>query len=214
MLVVTGHLLFGTALANALGDAGACRVVGTATVAEADADAARLAPDVVLVDADSISGAAGLVARLLVGDEHPKILAMIGPDQDALASELVRLGASGIIQSDAGLDELQDTIRGVAAGETRIPPGLLTVVLLDLRDPSGSRTHDRELLERLTKRELEVLTWMAAGEDRSGVAAELFLSVNTVRTHVRQILSKLEVHSSLEAVALLLRVQANGGTRV
>jgi two-component system NarL family response regulator len=82
---------------------------------------------------------------------------------------------------------------------------LLTAVLAELQATQPTRGEDARL-RRLTERERQVLGCMMAGHDRARIASELILSINTVRTHTQSILTKLEVHSSLEAVGLALHL--------
>ena len=96
-------------------------------------------------------------------------------------------------------------VRGAANGETWIPPRLLTAVLAELQ--ATHRTDGEDVrLRRLTDRERQVLACMMGGLDRARIANEMILSINTVRTHTQNILTKLEVHSSLEAVGLALQL--------
>ena len=85
-----------------------------------------------------------------------------------------------------------------------MPPRLLTAVFDEIRSRRSESLQD-ERMGRLTEREREVLRCMMLGFDRARIAAELIVSINTVRTHTQNILSKLEVHSSVEAVSVALR---------
>ena len=94
-------------------------------------------------------------------------------------------------------------IRGVARGETWLPPAELGQVLrLAFREKENQRDGDR-CSPTLTPREREVLALLAEGAGRREVAQRMYLSANTVRTHVQNLLAKLGVHSTLEAVALI-----------
>jgi DNA-binding NarL/FixJ family response regulator len=121
------------------------------------------------------------------------------------AFQALRAGARAFVPKDADASELIGAIRGAVRGETYIPPGLLTGVIDAFRNPISHRTEQEERVERLTSREREVLRRLVAGQDRSLIAAELFLSLDTVRTHIKNILGKLGVHSTLEAVGVALR---------
>src|SRR5439155_13306067 len=90
--------------------------------------------------------------------------------------------------------------------ETWIPPKLLTGVLRDLRCQERERSAHRRLVDGLTAREREVLRCMMAGASRATIAEQLVLSPNTVRTHMRNVLAKLGVHSMVAAVAVARRV--------
>jgi DNA-binding NarL/FixJ family response regulator len=100
-------------------------------------------------------------------------------------------------------------ILGAVRGESWIPPRLLTGVLEEFRSRRAELDHDYRV-QRLTQREREVLRYMMAGFGRARIAEELILSINTVRTHAQNILWKLEVHSSLEAVSVALQAGFTG----
>jgi DNA-binding NarL/FixJ family response regulator len=119
------------------------------------------------------------------------------------ATELFRHGASGWVERGASIAELTDTIRSVHGGETCIPPRLLTRVMAELADRQGRTDDRRERLGRLTGREEQIMRMIARGMNRREIAAQLHLSPNTVRTHIQSILNRLEVHSTLAAVAVL-----------
>ena len=93
-------------------------------------------------------------------------------------------------------------IRGVAKGETWLPPAAVGRVLRSLIQDQERRRENDELLAALTPREREVLTCLAEGAGRREVAERLHLSANTVRTHLQNLMTKLGVHSTLEAVAM------------
>jgi DNA-binding NarL/FixJ family response regulator len=129
--------------------------------------------------------------------------------EESTATEAVRAGATGFVAKDAPVDELLIAIRAALAGESWLPRQLLGGVLRLLQGgiPGNSPPSRPEIgpVGRLTAREREVLALLVAGFDRSAIGARLFLSPNTVRTHVQNVLRKLEVHSSIEAVGLALR---------
>lgn len=176
----------------------------SATEAAQAADAVR--PDVVVLDETVADGTMrDVVQRLRAANPLVKVV-VTSPHGDAgLACECVRAGASAFVTKVADLDEMVRAIRGAASGETWIPPRLLTAVLAELQ--ATPRVHGEDArLRRLTERERQVLGCMMAGHDRARIATELILSINTVRTHTQNILTKLEVHSSLEAVGLALHL--------
>jgi len=182
-------------------------VVGRASSAtEAVRAVATMRPDVVVLD-ETIAEPPlrDLTKRLRTANALVKLV-VTSPQSDArLACECVRAGASGFVTKDAALDEMVCAVRGAAHGETWIPPRLLTAVLLELQDAHLAGGEDARL-RRLTDRERQVLSCMMAGFDRARIAREMILSINTVRTHTQNILTKLEVHSSLEAVGLALQL--------
>ena len=97
---------------------------------------------------------------------------------------------------------LLQVIRGVAAGETWLPPAQMGAVLRLLLQEQKQQRESDQLLASLTPREREVLACLAEGAGRRDVAERLNLSANTVRTHLQNLMAKLGVHSTLEAVAV------------
>ena len=117
--------------------------------------------------------------------------------------QAIRAGTAAWVRKDESLEHLLRVIRGVARGETWLPPAETgNVVRLLLRERDRHRDSER-LLAALTPRERAVLACLAEGAGHRDVVAEqLHLSVNTVRTHLQNLMAKLGVHSALEAVAL------------
>jgi DNA-binding NarL/FixJ family response regulator len=121
------------------------------------------------------------------------------------------------VRKDQSLKHLLQAIRGVALGETWLPPSETGNVLRLLLGERDRHRNNERLLAALTPRERAVLACLAEGaEHRAAVAEQLHLSVNTVRTHLQNIMAKLGVHSALEAVALTREqgdwLPANGGS--
>ena len=129
------------------------------------------------------------------------------------AYEAVTLGASAFVTKSSGFEDMVRAIRGAVRGETWMPPRLLTAVFAELCGRRAEHSQEQRV-SRLTERECEVLRCMMLGFDRARIASELIVSVNTVRTHTQNILSKLEVHSSVEAVSVALQAGFPGGAQV
>ncbi|MER7758597.1 response regulator transcription factor [Streptomyces sp. NPDC097619] len=186
--------------------------------------------DVLLVDADLGSGPPGaagpvripaqpngsapavpsgdgiaLVAGVRAGQPAVRTVVLAERDDPRRAAMALQAGASGWVAKDCSLSRLLAVIRGVLREETHLPPALLTGVLRELTAARKTRTDSERLVESLTPREHEVLRCMVAGLNRKDVAARLFLSPHTVRTHMQNVLGKLGVHSTLAAVALARR---------
>ncbi|MEV7544955.1 response regulator transcription factor [Streptomyces sp. NPDC089915] len=151
--------------------------------------------------ADGIALVAG------VRTAHPGVRTVVLAERDDArrAALALQAGASGWVAKDCSLSRLLAVIRGVLREETHLPPALLTGVLRELTAARKHRTDSERLVESLTPREHEVLRCMVAGLGRKDVAARLFLSPHTVRTHMQNVLGKLGVHSTLAAVALARR---------
>ena len=159
--------------------------------------------DVVLLDADLPGDAANhLCEELSERAEAPRVVMLSRGSEAGRIADSVRAGAAAWVRKGESLAHLLRVIRGVAAGETWLPPAEMGAVLrLLLAEHEQQRESDR-LLASLTPREREVLACLAEGAGRRDVAERLHLSANTVRTHLQNLMAKLGVHSTLEAVAL------------
>ena len=207
VLVVDDHQVFAEALSALLNAEPDFEVVATAaTTSAAAAAAAAQAPDVAVVDVE-LGGSDGVELAGRLREDHPslKVVCVTCLEDASRVVDAVRAGASAWVIKDASFDELAGAIRGALRGESWIPPRLLTGVLSQMQGNQKEADEFEKRLARLTDREHEVLRCMVAGLDRASIARQLFLSKNTIRTHTQNILAKLEVHSSLEAVALALR---------
>ncbi|MGH2727302.1 MAG: response regulator [Actinomycetota bacterium] len=211
VLIVDDHRVFAEAIGSRLRAEPDIRVVGQAHTAAQALDAVEtLDPDVVLMDVElGADDGIELTARLHASYPSLAILVVTFLADPVRAGQAIRAGASGWVTKDAPTEELLGAIRGVAVGESWIPPRLLTGVLRELLMTRRLVDEDEERLARLTPRERSVLEMMADGLDRSSIAERMFLSTNTIRTHVQNIFAKLHVRSSLEAVALALRVRSS-----
>ena len=207
LLLVDDHRAFAGALAHRLGAEPDLEVVGVAAdAAEAEALAGSLRPDLALVDVElGADDGLALTARLSALEPGPAVVVVTCHVDAPTATGAVRAGATGFVAKDAPVDELLVAIRAALAGESWLPGHLLGGVLRLLQGNSPPSPPDGDPVARLTVREREVLALLVAGLDRSAIGARLFLSPNTVRTHVQNVLRKLEVHSSIEAVGLALR---------
>ncbi|MCT2593035.1 response regulator transcription factor [Streptomyces sp. N2-109] len=151
------------------------------------------------------SGGLGLVARTRADYPGTRTVVLAERDDARYAAAALQAGACGWVAKDSSLSRLLHVVRGVLKGETHLPPALLTDVLRELTATRKHRTESERLVEALTPREHEVLRCMVAGLGRKAVAERLYLSPHTVRTHMQNVLGKLDVHSTLAAVALARR---------
>ncbi|MDC7120411.1 response regulator transcription factor [Cellulomonas fimi] len=171
---------------------------------------AALAPDVVLMDI-RMPGMDGIEATRRVVAEHPasRVLVLTTFDVDDLAFAALRAGASGFLLKTARPDELVDAIRTVAAGTSVVAPRVLRR-MLDLfaphlpaaPDQASTRDVVDPRLRALTPRELDVLRLIAEGASNTEIAAELFVSEATVKTHVGNVFAKLGARDRVQAVIL------------
>lgn len=174
---------------------------------DAVAAAAVHHPDVVLMDI-RMPVMDGLEAtRRITGDpalSMTRVIVLTTFDTDEYALQALRAGASGFLLKDVKPETLLDSIRTVTTGGAVIAPST-TRRLLDstLRDGGRRRSPDagqQQRLDRLTNREREVLLELATGDSNTEIAARLFVSEATVKTHVSQVLAKLEVRDRVQAV--------------
>jgi DNA-binding NarL/FixJ family response regulator len=164
-------------------------------------------PNVVLMDIEFKSGIDGIEATRRIKRSSPatKVVIMTAHDDERRLVEAVEAGASGFFGKDEPADEVLAAAKSAAEGEVLIDPATLARLLHQV---AREREVHREVLARfatLTDREREILRYVAEGRRNDDIASALFISPQTVQTHVRNVLGKLEVHSKLEAVALAVR---------
>jgi DNA-binding NarL/FixJ family response regulator len=159
--------------------------------------------DVMLLDGDLPERAAvRLCEELCSRDDPPRVVMLSYGSEAERIVDAIRSGAAAWVTKNESLQHLLQVIRGVAKGETWLPPAAVGRVLRSLIQDQERRRENDELLAALTPREREVLTCLAEGAGRREVAERLHLSANTVRTHLQNLMTKLGVHSTLEAVAM------------
>ena len=195
-LIVDDHEVVREGLRLALSRASHIRVVGEAgDGASAIALAERRKPDVVVMDI-RMPGMDGLEATKKLTEKVPtaSVLLFTAFSERMLLSRGLESGASGYILKETPHETLLRAIEKVARGEGFVDPALM---------PTFLNGKDRE--EMLTAREREILQLLANGMSNSDVAAKLFISAETVKSHVRHILTKLEADTRTHAVAIALR---------
>jgi DNA-binding NarL/FixJ family response regulator len=167
--------------------------------------AASTVPDVVLMDV-RMPKRSGIEACVSIKDVAPsaKIIMLTVSDEEADLYDAVKNGASGYLLKDSSIDEVAQAIRVVADGQSLISPSMAIKLLDEFKQMTRS---DRQQVPtpRLTDRELEVLKLVAQGLNNREIAKRLFISENTVKNHVRNILEKLQLHSRMEAVMYAVR---------
>jgi DNA-binding NarL/FixJ family response regulator len=205
ILIADGQALFREAVRVVLESEEDLEVSGEAgDGVEAVAQAERVRPDVALIDA-ALSNCDGIRATELITEKIPdcKVLILAAEADQGILIQALEAGASGYLTKESPLGELIEAARAVRRGETLIPGmmlgGLLASLIQRRRDHEGARRR----MEYLTRREREVLALLAKGADNDGIAQALVISPQTARTHVQNILGKLEVHSRLEAAAFV-----------
>jgi DNA-binding NarL/FixJ family response regulator len=174
--------------------------------AEAVAAVAEHRPDVLLLDV-RMPVMDGLEAARRVCAEHPetKVIMLTTFDIDDYVYDALYAGASGFLLKDVRRDDLAHGVRLVAAGEALLAPSVTKRLISELatRRPTGGQGAVRNpsrLLDQLTAREQETLRLLARGLSNAEIAAELVVSEHTVKTHVSNVLSKLQLRDRVHAV--------------
>ena len=157
--------------------------------------------DVAVVDLGLPDGFGGdLIRDLRAANPHAQALVLSSTEDRSEIARAVESGAAGVLHKSAEMEEVAEAVRRIQAGETMMP--LEEVV--ELLRHAGARKEEeheaRQAISRLTGRELEVLSLLAEGLESEEIAARLHISAKTERNHVAKILSKLGVHSRLQAV--------------
>ena len=166
----------------------------------------EICPDVILLDVD-LPGIDPIETTRRVRELCPevRVVAITAAHPDMQMAEVIGAGACGFVLKSQPAEQLMDVVRRAAAGEIVLPAGAVADTLRRLREARQARTDAERLLGRLTEREVEILQALAQGDAVPEVAEALFISPHTVHSHVRSILTKLTVHSKLDAVLLALR---------
>lgn len=180
-------------------------VVGEAgDQASAVAAATRLRPDVALISF-ALGGYEGLSAARAISESVPECqVVMLAPRADnATLVAAFESGASGYLSKESPIAELVEAIRAVHTDGVLVPAGALAQLIRSLVARRRDRDETAERYDKLTAREREVLELLVEGADNETIGRALLISPQTARTHVQNILSKLRVHSRLEAAALV-----------
>lgn len=164
-------------------------------------------PDVVLMDIVFKGHMDGIKATRRIKEVSPatKVVILTAHDDDRLLVDAVEAGASGFLGKEEAAGEVLSAAKAAAEGEVLIDPTTLSRLLHQVSLEREARRDAEALLGELTVREREILQLLAEGMRNEDIARKLFISPQTVQTHVRNLLAKLEVHSKLEAVAFAVK---------
>jgi DNA-binding NarL/FixJ family response regulator len=205
-LVVDDHDLFRRGVRSLLCDNGVDVVAEAANGTDAVRLATELSPDVVVMDLN-LPGMSGLEATWRLADAAPstRVLVLTVSADDADVSEAVLAGASGYLLKDAPDAAIVHGVQSAAAGESLISPRVATKLLEQLRDGATRRDAGDDDQPKLSPRELAVLKLVAEGKGNADIARELFVSPQTVRIHVSNILAKLQIQNRTQAAVYAVR---------
>jgi two-component system NarL family response regulator len=212
VLIADDHALFRRGLEMVLEEEDDIDLVGQASDGtEAVSVAGESLPDIVLMDI-RMPKISGIEACRAIKDLAPsaKIVMLTISDEEEDLFEAIRAGASGYLLKDIPLDEVAEAVRSVHGGQSLINPSMAGKLLSEFATLAKRDAEEEERVQhvaapKLTDREMEVLKLVARGMNNRDIAKELFISENTVKNHVRNILEKLQIHSRMEAVMIAVR---------
>jgi len=199
IIVTSPDEVFGGALAAALSgapDVGDCSMLA---MEEAAAVAEEGNTDVLVLHAGPVEPPD--VARLAAA--APVLVLGTGSAEEMIAS--VEAGAMGYVDADSPFETIAETVRSLAKGVATVEPKLLGALLRHVVERRRAEREARKALDVLTPRENQVFSLLAQGLDSGDLAEQLFISSQTVRTHTQRIMTKLDLHSRSELVALAAR---------
>ena len=203
VLVADDHSLFRDGITSLLEAAG-YEVIGQVGDGEQAIDAVqRFEPELILLDI-SMPRIGGLEALRKIKSDYPHIqvvmLTVSNDDDDLFAA--IQAGAGGYLLKDLNTNEFISLLEGLEKGEAAIDRKMTTRLMDGYKKLA---TEDNQVKNRLTNREVELLHLMVDGTSNKGIAEKLFISENTVKYHIRNILQKLDVQNRTEAVGLAIK---------
>jgi DNA-binding NarL/FixJ family response regulator len=207
ILIVDDERTFGEALQLALRQEKDLKVIDVAV----DGDAAMRVvdeqhPDVVIMDV-AMPGMNGIEAtrRIKEGDPDAQVLILSGHEDPLLLARAVQAGAVGLLRKTEAIVNVASSVRRAYRGETIHEQAEVESAMRRLRHRRDAEADAKRRLERLTPREHQILDRMATGMSSEAISKALGMSPHTLRTHMQNILTKLGVHSKMEALVIAIR---------
>lgn len=205
LLIIDDQILFRQNLVDALEHQPDMTVLGEAsTVREAVELVHKLKPEVVIMNINLPDGAGLDTARILL-NKHPEVrIVFLAPqDDDDQFFRAIRMGCKGFLLKSVPISKLVMALRGLERGEAAISREMAARLMVEMsRNGSTPPVRSEEPFSVLTLREMQVLHELASNGTNREIAERLFISENTVRNHVHNILDKLGLRSRREAVGL------------
>lgn len=202
IIIIDERTLLAESLARALETRRmSVRVLTRANIEQVTRETTAFAPDAVLVG--DHPARVELITRL--ADLHTTSVVLVDGDDRIATAECVFVGASGVIEMGSGFESLAAQLGHAVAGNRVLPVDVERDLISDLLDHRRRSSDDHTPFERLTRREGQILGELMRGASASDIAATAYLSIATVRSHIQQILRKLDVRSQTSAVALAYR---------
>jgi two-component system NarL family response regulator len=204
VVIVDDHDLFREGLRELLQEAGIVVLGDAATAEEAIELVTELAPDVVLMDLGLSDGMSGIEATRRLSELAPTaevlVLTISADGRDVMQAILA--GASGYLLKDASVLEIVAGVTAAAIGGSAVSPPVAARLIEDVRERSRANPEHHP---GLTPRELQVLRLVAHGRENTEIAAELVISLPTVKHHISSILEKLAVENRIQAAVYAVR---------
>jgi len=207
VVIADDHRSFGEALEIALGKERDLSIIEVVTDGDGAVRAALArTPDVVLMDLQ-MPGTDGIEAtrRLREEGSSTAVIVLSGDDDDVALARAIQAGARGLLSKTNAVQQLATAIRRAHAGEPLHEPAEVNAALRAMRTRGRTDGDLARRVERLTPRELEILQALADGAAPDRIASELGMSKHTLRTHTQNILTKLGLHSKVEAIVAAIR---------
>jgi DNA-binding NarL/FixJ family response regulator len=205
VLLVDDQQLLTDSLARLLESEPDITVVGVAASVAEVRQLARQRMDVALMDYRLPDGTGAEAARIIkLAWPNARIVMLTAVRDDETVLESIQAGADGYMTKDQAVDDVVGVVRAARAGETLLPRSVI-IEIAERVAAARERAPERPSITPLTARELEVLRALADGLPSPDICDRLFISKNTLRTHVQNIMTKLHAHSKLEAVTVALR---------
>jgi DNA-binding NarL/FixJ family response regulator len=203
VVIVDDHDVFRRGLAGLLTDHGIDVVGQAADGWEALKAVGRLAPDVVVMDLNlpRMSGIEA-ISRMSVDAPTTRVLVLTISADEVDVTKAILAGASGYLLKDASIDEIVAGVRAAAAGESLISSKVATTLLEQIRNTThAAPEHHADLSDR----EVEVMRLVAEGMDNAAIADALYISPQTVKNHISNILAKLQMENRIQAAVYAVR---------
>jgi DNA-binding NarL/FixJ family response regulator len=204
VLLVDDHTLFRRGIAAALGDNEDIEIVGEASDGKEGIDRAReLMPDVVVMDLQ-MPRCSGVEACQAIQAELPAInvLMLTVSEKETDLFSAIKAGAKGYLLKDTEAEELGQAVFHIAKGGVIVSPSMASKLLTEFKT---GEVYKAEAASGLSQRETEILQEVAKGSSNKEIAGALFISENTVKTHLRNILEKLHLANRSQAAAYAIR---------
>jgi DNA-binding NarL/FixJ family response regulator len=205
VLIVGRQLVIEEALQRALATEAGVRVLGIGhDLAETERLLTDAQPDVILAcGAASNDAGSWIVEQIVARKPDARVVVLTHLADDESLHDFVTAGAFGLVNLQLdGFAALVSALHRAAAGEFLLSADTLRRIIRRQRSESQRQRRRAEVIQRLTERELEILTLIGAGLDNRMIAEKLFVSAATVRSHVQHLLTKLDLHSRLQAAVL------------